>query len=104
MTSLTFDRYQEFTKSTAIYDHFLYPVLGLAEEAGEVAGKYAKAVRDNTDFPVEDIKKELGDVLWMLTRVCDDMGFTLQEVAELNRDKLMSRQQRGTLGGSGDDR
>lgn len=101
---MTFDEYQKFTHTTAFYKDTLYPVLGLAEEAGEVAGKFAKYVRDNTDFPKEAVVKELGDVLWMLARVADDIGVPLSEVAATNRAKLEDRQKRNALSGSGDNR
>ena len=101
---MTFNEYQTFTATTALYTNMLYPVMGLAEEAGEVVEKYAKALRDDKDFPVEDIKKELGDVLWMLARTADDIGLTLSEVAEFNVAKLTDRQQRNVLRGAGDDR
>lgn len=101
---MTFDEYQKFTKTTALYDHYLYPVMGLAEEAGEVVGKFAKSMRDGRDLDVDGVVKELGDVLWMLARVADDMNIPLSEVAELNVSKLKDRQARNVLQGSGDDR
>jgi len=106
---MDFTDYQEAARKTAIYpEGSLYSVLGLAEEAGEVAGKFAKAVRDQTDTDTLEfynaIVKELGDVLWMLSAVCTDNGIPLSEVARVNIEKLKSRAQRGKLGGSGDDR
>lgn len=84
----------------------LYAVMGLTEEAGEVAGKFAKHRRDDT--PTEElrvaVRKELGDVLWMVAAIASDFGLTLREVAEANIEKLNSRKARGVLGGSGDDR
>lgn len=83
-----------------------YLICGLSAEAGEVAGKYAKYIRDRTEFYKleEDLIKELGDVLWFVAIIADDLGVTLSEVAQQNIDKLYSRQQRGTLKGSNDDR
>lgn len=101
---MNFHDYQTFTRSTAIYADPIYPVLGLTEEAGEVAGKIAKGIRDNTDVSQEVITKELGDVLWMLTRVGDDMGIDLQDIVDMNVRKLKDRQERNKLSGSGDDR
>ena len=83
-----------------------YLICGLSAEAGEVAGKFAKYIRDRTEFYKleEDLVKELGDVLWFVAIIADDLGVTLSEVAQQNIDKLYSRQQRGSLKGSGDER
>lgn len=107
---MNFDEYQNkamtFRKETA--DH-IYAALGLAEEAGEVCGKIAKAVRDGVpeekaaDFQMA-VAKELGDVLWMVAAVAYDHGFDLGMVAEANIKKLESRQIRGVISGSGDNR
>ena len=87
---------------------YVYPALGLAEEAGEVAGKYAKAVRDNAGIIDEERKKEivkeLGDVLWFVSELATCLGVTLGEVAQKNLDKLASRKERGMIHGSGDNR
>lgn len=77
--------------------------LGLNGEAGEVADKIKKEVRDGS-YLTGEIVKELGDVLWYLTRLCDAHNVTLKEVAELNKEKLESRLKRNKLQGSGDDR
>jgi NTP pyrophosphatase (non-canonical NTP hydrolase) len=81
-----------------------YALLNLVAEAGEVAGKAAKHRRDGGDVEQynENIKKELGDVMWQVAAVAKDHGFTLEEVCTHNLDKLASRQQRGMLQGSGD--
>jgi NTP pyrophosphatase (non-canonical NTP hydrolase) len=90
------------------YINYIYPALGLAEEAGEVAGKYAKAVRDNAGVIDEkrkqEIVKELGDVLWFVSELCTNLGVTLEDVAQKNIDKLASRKERGKIHGSGDNR
>ncbi len=88
-------------------DHpIVYPTLGLANEAGEVAGKIKKIFRDKGGVIGEAergaLKDELGDVLWYLAQVCTELGLTLEEVAEANLQKLASRQSRGTLYGEGD--
>ena len=87
---------------------WIYPALGLAEEAGEVAGKFAKAVRDCSGMidseRKEAIKKELGDVLWFVAELCTVMEVDMSEVAAINLQKLASRQARGVINGSGDDR
>lgn len=83
-----------------------YLICGLSAEAGEVAGKFAKYIRDQTEFDKleEDLVKELGDVLWFVAMIADDLGVTLEQVAQQNIDKLYSRQQRGVLKGTGDER
>lgn len=88
-------------------DHpIVYPTLGLANEAGEVAGKIKKIFRDRggeiTDADRESLKQELGDVLWYLTQICTQLDLTLEEVAEANLTKLFSRLERGTIQGDGD--
>jgi NTP pyrophosphatase (non-canonical NTP hydrolase) len=84
-----------------------YAILGLCAEAGEVADKVAKTIRDGTSNIVvrkQDIAKELGDVLWMIAVIADDMGFDLHDVAAMNLEKLHSRKARGVVQGSGDNR
>ena len=105
------DQYQEFTRSVAIYpeDKALeYCTLGLVGEAGEIANKVKKVIRDNNSVLTEekraDLIAELGDTLWYLTRLCDELGVSIKEVAFLNKQKLLSRKERNALGGSGDTR
>jgi NTP pyrophosphatase (non-canonical NTP hydrolase) len=116
--SLTFYEYSEAAMNTAIYpNHLIYPLLGLVGEAGEVAEKVKKLMRDEVippdgGEPVHDlnleqrieIAKELGDVLWYLTAVANDLGFDLDEIANMNMKKLASRKRRGRLRGNGDNR
>lgn len=108
---MSFDEYQRTAQLTAIYlERFrvVYPALGLASEAGEVAGKIKKVLRDQGgDFdaaPIEALKDELGDVLWYLAVLAADLGLSLDEIAAQNLDKLASRRDRGRLGGEGDSR
>ena len=109
---MDFDNYQIEARKTAIYPNkdknFIYPTLGLVGESGEVAEKVKKIMRDkNNSFDYESkiaIKKELGDVLWYLSNLCDELDFSLNEVAEENLEKLNSRLSRGKISGSGDDR
>jgi NTP pyrophosphatase (non-canonical NTP hydrolase) len=105
---MDFSAYQQEAAKTAIYTDPTYPVLGLAEEAGEVAGIVAKALRDNSGMltaqHIERLQKELGDVLWMVAMVAYEYGIDLVEVAKVNINKLRDRQARGVLEGSGDDR
>ena len=103
--------YQEKIKVTAKYPsnvRVLYPCLGLAGETGEVCEKIKKVYRDNggvfTHDKVEEIKKEIGDVLWYIQALCNDLGISMQDVAQLNVDKLFSRLERGVINGNGDNR
>ena len=110
-SSLTFDDYQKQAKKTAIYPKsadVMYPALGLTGEAGEVANKVKKIVRDGyanspSDWK-EQIAYELGDVLWYCAALASDLGLSLGRIATENTDKLSVRKERGTLGGSGDRR
>lgn len=80
-----------------------YLTLGLTGEAGEVAEKIKKAIRDG-QFDSEQVAKELGDVYWYLGQLCIFLGKKPSEVIQMNYDKLASRKQRDVLGGSGDER
>ena len=116
---MDFNLYQEKAHETANYPSvtigkeahavdYIYPVFGLAEEAGEVAGKFAKAVRDNEGVIDEErrreIMKELGDVLWFVSECCTVLRVDMDTVAELNIKKLADRKARGVIHGSGDNR
>lgn len=83
-------------------------VLGLTGEAGEVADKVKKIVRDKngkvTEEDRKEIAKELGDVMWYVASIARYLGISLSEVAQMNLDKLESRYQRGKIGGDGDNR
>jgi NTP pyrophosphatase (non-canonical NTP hydrolase) len=100
----------EFTRSTAIYPkerELEYLVLGLTSEAGEVAGKVKKIIRDQKELTPAvkgAIIDECSDVLWYLTRLADAMGVSLTELLQVNYAKLSSRKERGVIGGSGDNR
>lgn len=109
------DTYQTASGETAIYPNTTveqgldYLIPALTAEAGEVAGKWAKWKRDSNNLGMtrelrDEIVTECGDVLWTLARITEDLGFSLSEVADSNIQKLQDRQQRGVLGGSGDDR
>lgn len=108
---MTLNEYQQIALETAVYPadyKVIYPALGMNGEAGEVADKVKKAIRDKGGILGEDDKKslalEVGDVLWYCATMANDLGYTLQDIAEMNRDKLRSRKLRGKLGGSGDSR
>ena len=111
--ALQIDEYQEKAHSTAFYKgmykkDWTYPVTGLASEAGEVCGKFAKAVRDSNGYiseaRKEDIIKELGDVCWFVAEIATVFDVKLSEVMEKNLEKLEDRKKRGVLSGSGDNR
>lgn len=111
---MDFNTYQSATDATAIYPQagtghpnaVNYAILGLIGEAGEIANKWKKHLRDGT--PLEELfpllAGETGDVLWYLARLCMEMGYSLDEVAAMNLDKLEMRRTRHVLSGSGDDR
>jgi len=109
---MTFADYQQRSRATAVYpgagDNLLYPTLGLCGEAGEVAEKVKKMVRDDdgvlTPERREALAKELGDVLWYVAQVATEAELDLSVIATANLDKLLSRQSRGVLQGSGDER
>lgn len=103
--------YQDKAIATAIYGEgskIIYPTLGLTGEAGEVADKVKKVLRDNSgEFSEEkrfEIAKELGDVLWYCAALARDLGYSLDLIAQLNIDKLQSRKERDQIHGSGDNR
>lgn len=106
---MNFSEYQKRANATAIYDvkfSIMYPTLGLAGEAGEVAEKVKKIIRDGKDIvnEREELAKELGDVLWYVAAVARDIGYSLEVIAEMNIEKLESRKERGKLQGNGDNR
>ena len=108
---MTFDEYQKATAETAIYPQRLrivYPLIGLDGETGEVAEKVKKTIRDNDGIFNEDekreIAKELGDVLWYLAAIARDMGYRLDDIAQINLDKIALRNERNKIHGHGDNR
>lgn len=118
--------YQKIIDETAVYPEdigLIYCALGLVNEAGEVAGKVKKLIRDHTElyesikagvFKDEELEKwmqlrlailqELGDVQWYLTATAQTLDSSLSDVLQLNYDKLMGRKERGTIQGNGDNR
>ena len=108
---MTLDDYQAEARQTALYPpryRVTYPALGLASEAGEVASKVKKVLRDRGgDFSAEQIaaiKDELGDVLWYVAVLASDLDLSLDDIAANNVEKLRSRMARGTIRGDGDHR
>lgn len=108
---MNLNEYQKWTLSTAVYPEagsksfreMLYLSLGLTSEAGEFAGKIKKIIRGDVPGP-DEVVSEASDVLWYLTRICDNLGITLEELADYNVKKLEDRKQRGKLKGTGDAR
>ena len=111
---MTFNNYQTNASRTAFYPRVFknqglyYTALGLAGEAGEVANKVKKVMRDNNGNLEEKAKAEifdeLGDVLWYCATIADELGVNLEDVAKLNISKLQDRMNRGKIQGSGDNR
>jgi len=109
---MDFKTYQQLARSTAIYpdlnNNIYYPALGLAGEAGEVCEKVKKIMRDNdgiiSDVKRQEVIKEIGDVLWYVANLCNEFAVNMDDVAEKNIAKLLSRKERGVLKGSGDNR
>ena len=133
MNNLTFNEYQQKTEETAIYQQsintyvdslgilskeqadnlkqllgFMYVVLGMVGEAGELANKVKKVIRDGngqmTLSTMLDLAKENGDVTWYNARAFQHLGFTFGEGAQANLEKLFARKEANTLTGSGDNR
>lgn len=103
--------YQREAMKTAEYpkEHGLYYVaLGLAGEAGEISNQAKKILRDDnnilTNKRAEAMVKELGDVLWYVAMVADELDVDLEEVAKINIEKLTKRDEAGTIKGDGDNR
>ena len=102
--------YMQFTRETAQYPKEVemeYLMLGLANEVGEVLGKYKKYLRGDKVVQ-QDFEKalvdEMGDVMWYFVRICDMLDVTLYEVMTRNINKLSARMKKGTIKGDGDDR
>ena len=107
---ITANEYQLKAKETAIFpkDKALeYLTLGLVGEAGEIANKVKKIIRDKkiqSDWKPSDLAGEIGDVLWYCAMLADYLDANLGKIMDINLDKLRSRKERGVLGGSGDNR
>lgn len=111
-----FDKHQRIAASTAIYPEALqgttlsisYVVMGLTGEAGEIANKYKKVLRDNngelSESKTFELGDEIGDVLWYLAQLASEIGLSLSYIADQNSKKLLDRKDRNVLGGSGDKR
>jgi len=108
---MDFNEYQSKAITTKLYKKetaLFYVTLGLTGEAGEVAEKIKKIIRDDDGIVSEqkkvEVAKELGDVLWYLAALCDELGLQFEDVAAQNIEKLRSRKDRQVLAGSGGNR
>lgn len=111
---LELNEYQDIARKTAIYkDAIIYPTLGLSGEAGEVAEKIKKLIRDKggvaglqsiSDEDRQAVAREIGDCIWYCANLAHDIGFRLEDVARINIGKLAKRKEEGKLSGSGDNR
>jgi len=106
---MDFNLYQQETGKTSIIPKILegkmyYISIGLAGEVGELLNKIKKVARDNKNIDKNDMKKELGDILWYLSQLAKELDLNLDEIAEYNLLKLQDREKRNVLGGSGDNR
>ena len=109
--TVNLEEYQSFVRSTKRYSEqhtVLYPVIGLASEVGEVSGKVKKILRDQegaiSDENMVELISELGDVLWYVTCIADDLGVPLIDLFTVNVAKLTDRVNRDVIQGSGDNR
>lgn len=103
---MTFNEYQEKAFETGLdisKQDLFYPALGLAGESGEVVDKIKKFYRDGK-LDKTAVGLELGDVLWYLSMLAKHMGYTLEQIAEMNITKLLDRKARNVLHGEGDNR
>lgn len=109
--SVSLEDYLNFTNTTAIYPEagtgsnteLYYLSLGLVSEAGEVAGKVKKLIRDGV-YDQGGIIKEIGDVFWYAVRLCDAVGYSPTDALQINMSKLSNRKEAGTISGNGDER
>lgn len=109
---MNFKEYQRFAMKFAEYEDSFYPFLGLSEEVGELNSYIAKFARGDdlverygdSEVILDLVRKEAGDVLWMLTAVCHEWGFELDDVANENLTKLQKRKTKGNIKGTGDER
>ena len=110
---MTFDDYQAKALTTAMisgddFKDMLHWALGITGEGGEISEKLKKIIRDKdgkvSEADKAELAKEVGDVLWYLAVFADHLGFSFEDIAQQNLDKLQSRKARGVIGGSGDNR
>lgn len=102
-----FEYYQEFVRSMKVYPEknaIIYPTLGIVGEGGEIAEKVKKWLRGDRELDKFELLKEAGDVMWYITSLVDDLGYTLDDMIRVNMTKLKSRKERGVQKGDGDNR
>lgn len=102
-----FNEYQDFVKGMKVYPEkhaIVYPALGISGEGGEIAEKVKKWLRGDRELDKFELLKEAGDVLWYITSLADDLGYSLQDLVDANVTKLTSRKERGVQKGDGDNR
>lgn len=107
-----FDKYQKWCTKTAVYPKigksFIYPLIGLQGEVGEVSEKFKKLFRDDkgklTSEKKMEIAKELGDVMWYVSQICTEIEIKFSDVIKANVEKLDSRKKRNKIHGDGDNR
>lgn len=114
------NEYQEKAMTTCMEssNNFSYMFLNLVGEVGELASKVAKHIRKEKAYITEnylftelcawyeeeELMKEAGDILWQLSGLCRVMDWKLEDVAQMNLEKLASRKQRNVIDGNGDNR
>ncbi len=110
---MDFKEYQRLAHRTSTMpkigtETYVYPTLGLAGESGELANKIKKIFRDDkgvlTDQRKEEVKHELGDMLWYVAEICTCMNIELDDIAQANINMLASRLERNKISGDGDNR
>ena len=114
---MDFNEYQKQAHHTAVYpliiiddkfepkySNWIYPLIGLSGEVGELSNKMKKVIRDKSDVFSNEIESEIGDICWYLAEFCTVLGLDLDKIASANLEKLQSRRERGVIKGSGDDR
>ena len=112
MKTNDFDKYQKNVEKTAIYPgigkNFIYPTIGLVGEAGEIANKVKKVIRDDKSKidkkNREELAYELGDVMWYIAQLSTELDLKLSKIIKMNIMKLAKRMKSNTLHGSGDHR
>ena len=100
-----FNLYQELAAEFATYpeeQNIIYPTLGLTGEAGELANKVKKVIRGDGELDKKACALELGDILWYVSDLAKNLGYSLQDIAEMNIQKLADRRERNALKGNGD--
>jgi NTP pyrophosphatase (non-canonical NTP hydrolase) len=110
---VNFDEYQKRALTTASstgneFKDIMHWILGVSGESGEIAEKAKKIIRDKkgaiSEADKAELSNEIGDVLWYLAVLAHELGIPLEDIASNNLAKLKSRQHRGVIGGSGDNR